>query len=199
MTHPIRGLVLAGCLLGFLAGAAQAAEQHVKPMQNFAKNTVKQWISESVMISAIKAQNDRYANITQSQIDSMDIQWRTETVLSRKPLITQVSSNPLSKRLMELKAATKGVVTEIFVMDNRGMNVAISDVTSDYWQGDEDKWQKTFLAGAGTVFVDAVEHDASTDSFQSQLSMSITDPATGQVIGAITVGINVDRLNAVGL
>ncbi len=199
MTHPFRGLVLAGCVLGFLAGAAQAAEQHVKPMQNFAKNTVKQWISEPVMITAIQAQNKRYANITQSQIDSMDIQWRTETVLSRKPLIRQVSGTPLSKRLMELKAATKGVVTEIFVMDNRGMNVAISDVTSDYWQGDEDKWQKTFLAGAGSVFVDAVEHDASTDSFQSQLSMSIADPATGQVIGAITVGINVDRLNAVGL
>ncbi|MDJ0946943.1 MAG: hypothetical protein QNJ30_26125 [Kiloniellales bacterium] len=199
MTHPIRGLVLAGCFLGFLAGAAQAAEQHVEPMKNFAKNTVQQWIGEPVMISAIKAQNDRYADLTQSQIDSMDIQWRTETVLSRKPLIKQVSGNPLSARLKELKAATKGVVTEIFVMDNRGMNVAISDVTSDYWQGDEDKWQKTFLAGAGTVFVDAVEHDASTDSFQSQLSMSIADPATGEVIGAITVGINVDRLNAVGL
>ena len=114
-------------------------------------------------------------------------------------LSNQVSGSPLSKRLMELKAATNGVVTEIFVMDNRGMNVAISDVTSDYWQGDEDKWQKTFLVGPGTVFVDAVEHDASTDSFQSQLSMSISDPATGQVIGAITLGINVDRLNAVGL
>ncbi|MDJ0936261.1 MAG: hypothetical protein QNJ06_03970 [Kiloniellales bacterium] len=199
MTHPFRGLVLAGCFLGLLTGATQAAEQHVEPMKNFANATVKQWISEPVMISAIKAQNDRYANLTQSQIDGMDIQWRTETVLSRKPLINQVSGNPLSKRLMELKAATNGVVTEIFVMDNRGMNVAISDVTSDYWQGDEDKWQKTFLVGPGTVFVDAVEHDASTDSFQSQLSMSISDPATGQVIGAITLGINVDRLNAVGL
>ena len=199
MTHPIRGLVLASCLLGFFVGAAQAAEQHVKPMKNFANSTVKQWISEPVLIAAIKAQNQRYANVTQSQIDSLDIQWRTETVLSRKPLINQVSGNELSKRLKELKAATKGVVTEVFVMDNRGLNVAISDITSDYWQGDEDKWQKTFLVGPGTVFVDAVEHDASTDSFQSQLSMSITDPATGQVIGAITVGVNVDRLNAVGL
>ena len=199
MTHPIRSLVLAGCLLGFLTGVAQAAEPHVKPMQNFGNNTVKQWLSERVMIDAIKAQNTRYAQLTQSQIDSMDIQWRTETVLSRKPLIKQVSGNQLSKRLAELKAATKGVVTEVFVMDNRGLNVAVSDVTSDYWQGDEDKWQKTFLAGPGAVFIDAVEHDASTDSFQSQLSMSITDPATGQVIGAITVGINVDRLNAVGL
>ncbi|MCG8596858.1 MAG: hypothetical protein MI785_21175 [Kiloniellales bacterium] len=199
MTHPIRGLVLAGCLLGFFAGTAQAAEQHVEPMENFAKTTVKQWISEPVLLAAIKAQNQRYANITQSQIDSLDIQWRTETVLSRKPLITEVSGNELSKRLKELKAGTKGVVTEVFVMDNRGLNVAISDVTSDYWQGDEDKWQKTFLAGPDVVFVDAVEHDASTDSFQSQLSMSIADPATGQVVGAITVGINVDRLNAVGL
>ena len=198
MTHPIRGLVLAGCLLGFFAGTAQAAEQHVQPMKNFAKTTVKQWISEPVLLAAIKAQNQRYANITQSQIDSLDIQWRTETVLSRKPLITQVSGNELSKRLKELKAGTKGVVTEVFVMDNRGLNVAISDVTSDYWQGDEDKWQKTFLAGPGAMFIDPVELDSSTDSFQSAVSFAVTDPESGEVIGAITVGVDIDELKRRG-
>ena len=199
MIHPIRTLAAAGCLFGLFASAAQAAEPHVELMERFAERTVRQWISEPILIAAIKAQNARYASLTQSQIDSLDIQWRTETALSRKPLITEVSGNELSKRLTTLKAEAKGVVTEVFVMDNRGLNVAISDVTSDYWQGDEDKWQKTFLVGPDVVFVDAVEHDASTDSFQSQLSMSIADPATGQVVGAITVGINVDRLNAVGL
>ena len=86
------------------------------------------------------------------------------------------------------------MVTEIFVMDNKGLNVGQSDVTSDYWQGDEAKWQKTFLAGADAVFIDAVEFDESTQTFQSQLSLPVVDPQSGDVIGAVTIGVNVDTL-----
>lgn len=41
---------------------------------------------------------------------------------------------------------------EIFVMDNQGANVAMSDKTSDYWQGDEDKFVRSFAGGEGKVF-----------------------------------------------
>ena len=87
------------------------------------------------------------------------------------------------------------MITEIFVMDARGLNVAQSDVTSDYWQGDEAKWQDTFSKGPGAVHISEVEEDESTQTFQSQVSMSVTDPADGSVIGAITVGVNVEMLN----
>ena len=35
--------------------------------------------------------------------------------------------------------------------DNKGLNVGQSDVTSDYWQGDEAKWKKSYKMGAGAV------------------------------------------------
>jgi hypothetical protein len=79
-------------------------------------------------------------------------------------------------------------------MDAKGLNVGQSDVTSDYWQGDEAKWQKTYGAGSGVVFVDGVEEDESTQALQSQASVTISDPETGEPIGAITVGINLDML-----
>ena len=81
-------------------------------------------------------------------------------------------------------------------MDDRGLNAGQSDVTSDYWQGDEAKWQKTFKAGADAVFVDVVEKDESTQQLQVQVSVSIKDPETGKVIGAVTLGINVDQLSS---
>ena len=109
-------------------------------------------------------------------------------------MIDAVLGNALSGYLRQQKDSAGGLVTEVFVMDNRGLNVGQSDVTSDYWQGDEAKWQKTYSAGPNAIFVDEVEMDESTQTFQSQLSMSIVDPATGEVIGAITVGINVDAL-----
>jgi hypothetical protein len=84
--------------------------------------------------------------------------------------------------------------TEIFVMDGRGLNVGQSDVTPDYWQGDEAKWQKTYLEGPGAIHIGDIEMDESTQQFQAQVSVSVVDPASGTVIGAVTVGVNVDAL-----
>lgn len=182
---------LAGTLL---ATAAWASDAHVAPATDFANSTVKQWIANDTVINAVKAQNAKHAGLSQGDIDNMDKDWRSQTDASSKPMIDAVLGNALSSYLREQKESAQGLVTEVFVMDNRGLNVGQSDVTSDYWQGDEAKWQKTYSAGADAIFVDEVEMDESTQTFQSQVSMSIVDPATGEVIGAITVGINVDAL-----
>ena len=129
-----------------------------------------------------------------AEVEGLDQQWRSQTGAASQPMIEQVLNSALSQHLSGLKADQQGLVTEIFVMDNKGLNVGQSDVTSDYWQGDEAKWQKTYLAGPDAVFVDEVEQDESTQVFQSQISMAITDPTSGEVIGAITVGVNVDDL-----
>ncbi len=189
----VKGIVagLAGTLL---ASAAWAAEPHVAPMTDFANSTVKQWIANDTVVNAIKAQNAKHAGLSQADIDNMDKDWRAQTDAGSKPMIDAVLGNALSGFLRQQKDSAGGLVTEVFVMDNRGLNVGQSDVTSDYWQGDEAKWQKTYSAGPDAIFIDEVEMDESTQTFQSQLSMSIVDPATGEVIGAITVGINVDAI-----
>ena len=189
----LKGLV-GGAALSLFATAALASDAHVAPMTEYANSTVKQWISNDVVIQAVKAQNAKHAGLSQADIDKMDQDWRAQTDAGSKPMIDAVLGNALSAYLVDQKNSAQGLVTEIFVMDNRGLNVGQSDVTSDYWQGDEAKWQKTYSAGAGAVFVDEVEMDESTQTFQSQLSMSIVDPASGDVIGAITIGINVDAL-----
>ena len=183
--------VLAGALFTF---PAVAVESHVELMTRFAQETARAWIVDPEIIAAIKAQNARNANINQSQIDKLDKQWRAQTKSSARPLIDQVLSTALSTKLLDVKNRARGMITELFVMDNKGLNVGQSDATSDYWQGDEDKWQKTYLAGPGAMFIDEIEMDESTQTFQSQLSLSIADPATGQVIGAVTVGVDVDQL-----
>ena len=189
----LKGIVtgIAGTLL---ATAAWASDAHVAPMTDFAKSTVKQWISNDVVIQAVKTQNAKHAGLSQADIDAMDKDWRAQTGASSKPMIDAVLANAVSQYLKQQQDGTQGVVTEVFVMDNLGLNVGQSEVTSDYWQGDEAKWQKTYQAGADAIFIDEVEMDESTQAFQSQLSMSIVDPATGEVIGAITVGVNIDAL-----
>ncbi len=65
------------------------------------------------------------------------------------------------KPLREIQSSSD-YYAEIFVMDNQGANVAMTDKTSDYWQGDEAKFQKSFKGGNGDLFIDEVEFDDST-------------------------------------
>ena len=173
---------------------ALAVESHVESMTRFAESTARTWIVDPEIIEAIKAQNARHANIDQSEIDKLDKQWRAETKATQRPLIDRVLSTALSKKLLEVKNRAGGMITEVFIMDNKGLNVGQSDVTSDYWQGDEAKWKETYLAGAGSMLIDEVEFDESTQTFQSQLSLPVLDPATNEVIGAVTIGVNVELL-----
>ncbi len=51
-----------------------------------------------------------------------------------------------------------------------------------------------FPVGADAVAFGEVELDESTQTYQSQISVAIVDPATGTVIGTMTVGVNADAL-----
>jgi hypothetical protein len=170
------------------------AQDHVGPITDYVNANVVPWLSDPVVVQAIVAQNAAHASLSQADVEALDKTWRAETEAGSRPLIDKVLGNALSGFLAAKKEASGGMITEAFVMDDKGLNVGQSDVTSDYWQGDEAKWQKSFGAGAGAIFVDEVEKDESTQTLQSQVSIAIADPASGAVIGAITLGIDVEGL-----
>lgn len=177
----------------FAASSVFAEEAHVAPVTEYVSANVKPWLSDPALIEAIKAQNAANAALDQAAIDGLDQKWRAEVEADSHPMIDGVLANPVSAFLKAKQEASGGTITEVFVTDAKGLNVGQSDVTSDYWQGDEDKFTKSFGAGAGALFVDAAEKDESTQMLQSQASMTIVDEA-GKPIGAVTIGVNLDQL-----
>lgn len=164
------------------------------PLEAYARDELANWLTDPALIDAINAQNAAHAGLTEEAVIALDQQWRAEAGDGGGPLITQLLSAPVSNWLLNQQDATAGFVTEVFVMDNKGLNVAQSVETSDYWQGDEAKWQETYAVGPAALHISEVEFDDSTGFYQSQASLPISDPATGAVIGAITFGINVQSL-----
>lgn len=190
----MRKIVIAVLASILFAPVAHAAGEHEAPIRKLVADQIKGWTSNPAIVQAVKAQNEKHAGLTQADIDALDQKWRAETEASAKPMIDGLLARDASKKLVAYKNDGAGLFTEIFVMDNKGLNVAQSDATSDYWQGDEAKWKKTFLAGADGMFIDEVEFDESTQTYQAQVSVSIADPDSGEAIGAITVGVNVELL-----
>lgn len=153
---------------------------------------IREWLANPIVALSVKAQNDRNTGIGQSAIDALDKQWRAEREGADKPLIGATLSAPLSTYLLRVQAESLGLYTEIFVMDRNGLNVGQSAATSDYWQGDEAKFQKTFGVGVDAVFLDEPEWDDENKIWRAQLNLTLSD-AKGS-FGAATIELNLTEL-----
>ena len=185
--------VVASIALFATTGLAQA-NPFESELTALANGKIAEIASSDVIIDAVKARNAEVAGYDQAKIDELDKAWRAQTDAADQPMIDAALDSDASGFLMDTQDASDGLFTEIFVMDAKGLNVGQSDVTSDYWQGDEAKWQQTYQVGPGAVHISDLEEDDSTQTVQSQVSVTVIDPATGGAIGAVTFGVNVDKL-----
>ena len=186
-------LVLAAAIAASVATPA-LADEFEPALRAYLDGEVRSWSQSPVLIEAIRAMNAERAGYDQAQIDAMDGAWRSEIGAGSTPTITPVLENEAADFLRSQVEASGGRITEVFVMGAHGLNVASSGLTSDMWQGDEAKFTESYGVGAEGVHVGDVELDESTQRYQGQISLTITDPETGEPIGAMTVGVDAESL-----
>ena len=110
------------------------------------------------------------------------------------PLIDQVTSTELSQRLAEQQRDSNGLITEIIVTDRFGLNVGVSEITTDYWQGDEAKFSEAFFNRTNAIYEGQLEYDQSTQGYQVHISSQIRDPASDEIIGVLIIGLDIQRV-----
>lgn len=173
-------------VLGFAVAAhAQSAGDTQKLLSDEAAR-LQVWGSESAIVAAVKAQNAK--KLTAAQVQALDEQW---TAGKAEALVKQVTTGACADRLRALVATNAGY-GETFVMDQQGALVCATAKTSDYWQGDEAKWQRAYNDGKGAVFIDRPKFDDSSAQRLAQISVPVVED--GAAIGAITIGVAVDKL-----
>ncbi len=178
-----------GIGLFFVVGVTcvSAAEKAPQKVVDLANSTLAALGTDSVIVKAVKDENAK--GKTPAQIQAKDTAWKGYAGVA--DYMKAIMESACGKHLRTMQNSTS-YYSEIFVMDNQGANVCMTDKTSDYWQGDEAKFKKSFAGGAGAVFVDDVEFDDSSQTYLVQVSVPVKDG--GKVIGAITFGIDVDRI-----
>ncbi|MBU1168235.1 MAG: PDC sensor domain-containing protein [Proteobacteria bacterium] len=164
------------------------AEKAPKKIVDLAHSTLAAMGSDPVIVDAVKQENAK--GKTLDQVKKTDETWKATAGISDS--MKAIMDSECGKHVRSIQAQ-KPFYAEIFVMDNLGGNVAMTDKTSDYWQGDEAKFINSFNKGAGAVFIDDVEFDESSQSYLVQVSVPVKDG--DKAIGAITFGIDVDKVN----
>lgn len=167
------------------------AEEAPEALITFAKKEFKILASNPIIVKAVKEENAKHKSL--DSIKATDQKW--QDTIGVDDFMRAMMESDCAKHLIALQKEME-FLDEIFVMDNQGANVAMTNKTSDYWQGDEDKFQKSFNKGKGGIDVGEVEFDESAQAYLVQISLPVIaiDAETKEetVIGAITIGINID-------
>ncbi len=173
-------ILLSACLS--LGAQADSGE-----MLNSLVPVLNKWGENPTLVAAVKEQNAK--KISLDAIQKRDKEWMAATGLDdqMKALMKNAAANELNQL-----EATKPYFFESILMDNQGANVAMTNKTSDYWQGDEDKFTNAYKGGTGGVEISKSKFDDSAKAYLVQISVPVTDG--GAVIGALCVGINLDEL-----
>ncbi len=185
MTHS-----LTAALIGTLFCVTAQAEDAPASVNNLVPE-LQAWGTDPVLVAAVKERNGMAPTL--DQVKATDAEWIAYTGVSE--FMHALMHNTAAEELKKLEQ-TKPYFTELFLMDHLGANVAMTNKTSDYWQGDEPKFTQSFKDGAGAVHISKVKFDESAQAYLVQVSVPVMD--VGKAIGAITIGVNIDELEASG-
>jgi len=166
----------------FCSQVTFAASQEEKlEILKYRVNIQNAFIKHTDVINAVIEQNALNRSI--AEIKTIDKAWRAGT----SPLIESLQVNAAANRLSKLIKYQGDKFSEVFLTDNQGANIAAYPPTSDYWQGDEAKFTKSFNDGDGTVFFGEPEFDKSTNKNAIQISRPVLHQ--GKTIGVLVVGV----------
>jgi hypothetical protein len=181
-------MVVAAIALVALSGQAEPTAAGRVKETAYARVARAQAIARDPVIHAAVVASNAVAE-TPDQIRRRDAVWIANP---RDPLRQAIVKAPCSDKVREL-VKEDALIVEAFVMNDRGTLVCSVSETSDYWQGDERKWQQTFVEGKD-AFVEEPAFDVSTGKYGIQLSVPVTDGA--KRIGAVTLTLKLNRQEA---
>lgn len=180
-------LLMAGLALPASAQQIEIPADELQALLKVKIRAVKRLAANRVVIDAVRNQNGKGATL--DEIKRVDKEWRATKELTafKKSLQTNPAGSYLKKHVQ--RNATYG---EAFLTDNKGANVAAYPATSDYWQGDEEKFTASYNSGSGKVFVGPIEFDDSSKTHAAQISVPVMDGR--KTIGVLIVGVKLDYI-----
>ena len=184
---------LTGC-----AGKEEIKEERVtfsgkiKDVLNEKIDLVTKSIAEAPrIIGLVRESNIKNEDISLSEIKKLDERWISTEGLDE--FIRGFLTNEGSEILVEFQNANDGY-PEIFITDAKGLNVAMTNKTSDYYQADEEWWVSAYNKGQGESFYGAIEYDESAMSEAIALYIPIMDPNTNKAIGVMKVIVDITAI-----
>lgn len=144
------------------------------------------------LIDAVKDANLQRSMLSADEIKNLDEAWVSDSPEVQE-LVNEVKNNELSQYLLDFIRNNPAEV-EVFITDINGLNVSMTDRTSDFLQKDEGWWQAAYANGNGQTYIGEVEYDESSKAYAMNLGVPVRDPDTQKVIGILRGTLDVSLM-----
>ncbi len=151
---------------------------------------LEMWLRETALQEAMLSVMETVGETTLAEVYGHDGLWKDQG--ESYVFANVMLGNDLSKTLRIFRGDNPEF-PEIFITDARGANIGMTNVTSDYYQADEEWWVKTYAEGEGLVWAGSVEFDESAAGWVVPLYLPVYG-TQGDVIGIVKALVNTSQL-----
>jgi ABC-type amino acid transport substrate-binding protein len=172
--------------------AVTLSPQEIDGIRGVVKSRIEPELEHLNLLAALEEFNPAQENLSADVIQALDEQWRQEVMMKEQPLINEVLNRSASTYLRSVKQSTGRLISEFMLVGSAGLNVAQSDVTTDYYQADEQPWKNSFSSDKSEFHVGGIRYDESSRRFQVKVSWPVVDRA-GKSTGIVVIGVDVEE------
>lgn len=181
-----------GLMLGMLlalpthAQEAQEATDLLQALIRLRSPSIENVASRPQIVAAVVAQNSW--GVSDAVIQKRDEEWQAASGVT--PFMESLQTNEAGRMLRGFVERGNKTYTEALLMDNAGALVAAYPAPSDYYQGEEEKFQKPFRSGE--LYIGPIHFDHSTQAYVSDVCSPIFDGGT-EPVGVLCMAVRLSK------
>jgi hypothetical protein len=184
-----------------LGGTAEDTARHLDTYLLNGFTTVSIVAASSNLHDAVRRSNEGYREsptAIETKLEAIDREWTRSR--GAVPLALDVVRGPASdylRKITELHPSYR----ELLVTDRFGALVAATNITTDYYQADEEWWRKAFGEGdRGSLYIGGIAFDASAGAQTIEVAVPLLEEVgegATEVVGVLKTLIGAEELFSV--
>ncbi|MBM7068143.1 PDC sensor domain-containing protein [Actibacterium sp. 188UL27-1] len=178
----------------YLLTAPGASDLIDIPLTAYAEAVLMEWTTTPQIVDALRSHNSENQGVNMDTLQLLQAQWVSETADQAGPLLDKVTANPASDLLKSKKNQSADMITEIVLIDRNGIVVAESEPTPHYVHVGEPRWDSVATTNADNIYISGVHLEEGGHVYQAEVALPVYDPDSGDRIGVMAFGINVQSM-----
>jgi len=185
---------------GFRNGDIEMSDQHVDVQVDLdprieevleeKRMLVKSLAENETLIQELEKISTKNAGLSKPDISEIENEWMAAD--EQGGLVESYLTNKVALLLVEFQEENLGF-SEVFATDMIGLNVGMTNKTSDLFQADEKWWVGAYDSGLGKSYHGDIEYDESSRTEAISLYMPVKTQ-NGTVIGIIKAVLDVTQI-----
>ena len=176
----LRHLPLVSLIFILCSGLKVSASEVPWAVNDYIDRELLSWVNDARIVDAIAQQNARHREMNALAVTPASVTGPGAGVPQPKA--------PIAAAFIQTQIArAEGQIAGVTLLDAYGLTVVSSGSASVYFKGGKPKNSNRFSPPSGIFVIDQVAVDERSKAHQSRVSMPITEPSNGAIIGVITV------------